>query len=175
VTTNILYIVVDADIARSSGNTEHPISIHARKVLEEIKSNGHVCVMCPTLQAEWNKHKSNYATRWYTSMVARRKIKRGNYISDVKNHIELNVTESKIKNIAIKDAHLIDIALAESGIIISNDNNARVAFCEIGNGYKKIQTIIWLHSVKDSKFTTSFFSKRCFVPEDLCLKKIPLI
>lgn len=168
---NVLHIVIDADIARSSSTTEHPVSSHARKVLDEVKSHGHILVMCPKLNEEWKKHRSSYATKWLASMFAKRKVKVKSYNSDTRSHVETNVVDGKIKDIAVKDVHLIDIALSESKIITSNDNNARIAFCEIGKDYKIIQKVIWLHSVTDADFISSYLVKKCVVPETLYLKK----
>jgi hypothetical protein len=47
-----LSLVIDADIARSSGFSEHPNSSSARILLENVRHNGHYAAMSPTLRAE---------------------------------------------------------------------------------------------------------------------------
>jgi hypothetical protein len=43
-------LVVDADIMRASGASEHPVSKNARLVLERIRKGGHRLVQTPALK-----------------------------------------------------------------------------------------------------------------------------
>jgi hypothetical protein len=165
----VLNIVVDADVARASGRSEHPASSNSRKLLDEIMSYKHIVPMCSTLRSEWRKHNSLYAKKWFASMIARKKIKFVQPNCDVKDYILLHVPNGKVKSIAIKDAHLIDIALNDGLFVASNDDNARKAFCTISATYKNIQSIIWVNSINDQKFITKYLSKKCTVPNKFYL------
>jgi hypothetical protein len=98
VATRTLIIVIDADIARSSGTSEHPVSSNARKLLNLVRSEGHHIAMCPMLRAEWKKHQSGYAARWLSSMIAKRKVKFITHESELKVYIETNVANIKCKD-----------------------------------------------------------------------------
>jgi hypothetical protein len=159
-----LSLVIDADIARASGISEHPTSSSARILLENVRNNGHCAAMSPTLLEEWKQHKSLFASKWLASMVAKKKVKFIRPDSAVATHIADNIIDEKVKKIAIKDAHLIDGALSQSKIILSNDNNARRAFCSISTEYGPMTTVVWFHSVSDKAFISRYLQSVCFVP-----------
>jgi hypothetical protein len=167
-----LNLVIDADIARSSGLSEHPVSSGARKLLDLVKTTGHCVVMCPILRAEWNKHQSIYAQKWFASMIAKKKVKFITHESKVKQFIEENVSDEKLREIASKDSHLVDAALLEDKFIASNDCRARNAFCEISVQHKILEDLVWLHSCSDYDFIEKYLSKSCFIPQEKFLKKL---
>jgi len=168
--TRTLNIVVDADIARASGTSEHPVSSGARKVLDNITQTGHSAAMCPILMSEWRRHRSGYATKWLSSMIAKKRIKFVSPGSETKTFIENSSVDERTKEVSVKDAHLVDSALAESNLIASNDNIARNAFCLISPLLRNIESVIWLHSVNDKDFLESYLTRSCFVPEQYYLK-----
>jgi hypothetical protein len=172
VATRTLSIVIDADIARSSGTSEHPVSSNARKLLNLVQSEGHCIVMCPMLREEWKKHQSGYATRWLSSMVAKKQVRFITHKSELQLYIETNVADIKLREIAMKDAHLVEAAFLESKIIASNDVKARDAFCEISLIHRILEQVIWLHSITDNDFIKNYLSKSCFVPTEKFLKKL---
>jgi len=49
--------VVDADVARAAGLSEHPVSKGARSVLQAILNSDARAVFCPKLKEEWKQHK----------------------------------------------------------------------------------------------------------------------
>lgn len=73
--SNPISIVIDADIARSSGTSEHPVSSGSRALLDSVTKNGHKIVICPKLMNEWKNHRSLFARKWLASMIAKRKVK----------------------------------------------------------------------------------------------------
>jgi hypothetical protein len=172
VASKSLNIVIDADIARSSGTSENPTSSSARKLLDLVKDEGHFVVMCPILRAEWNKHKSIYSKIWLSSMIARKKVKFITHESKIKQFIEENIFDEKLREIASKDSHLVDAALLEDKFITSNDCHARKAFCEISAHHKVLEELVWLHSCLDYDFIEKYLSKRFFIPQDKFLKKL---
>lgn len=162
---SILSFVVDADIARSSGETEHPVSSGSRKVLEFISSGGHNLALCPTLRGEWKKHRSAFATRWMAAMVARKKVLFINPSTEILDYIESEEADGKEKDIALKDAHLLDAAREVDKIVASNDDRARNAFCNISERKKIISEIIWLHAVRDNECISSGILLGAFIPD----------
>lgn len=148
--SNILSLVVDADIARSSGMTDHPVSRNSRESLEFIINNDLKLAMCPELLSEWRKHRSMFAKKWLASMYAKRKVVMIKPISEAKIKVDNSVITPKENSIASKDAHLIDAALFADKVILSNDDNARKVFCKISENYKELKSIRWFNVIKHS-------------------------
>jgi|GEM_PF-1684590 hypothetical protein len=158
-------VIIDADIARSSGMAEHPVSSGSRALLNTVSQNGHMLAMCPTLGAEWKKHRSLFAAKWLASMTAKKKINRINPKAITNTLIDKNLKKDKEIAIALKDAHLIDGALAADSIIASNDNVARNVFCQLSDSCGDLRNIKWFNAVDDQDFVKSYFLTDCFVPK----------
>lgn len=159
------HFVIDADIARASGETVHPVSSSCRAVLSAIKSSKHNISMCPTLLSEWRKHNSKFAKMWLSSMIAS---KRASIIENkniIKEEIYNSITESREKDIALKDAHLLDIAIEHDQIITSNDNTARKVFSDMSPTIPKIKNIAWFNAVADKDFITTKLVSEDYIPK----------
>lgn len=159
-----LSFIIDADIARSSGTSEHPVSSGSRKLLENLARNGHKAAMCPSLRIEWRKHQSLFATKWLASMVAKKKIVFIKPPERIKKFIEDNIEDCKDKEIALKDSHLIDAALEVDKIIASNDNVARNVFCNYSLRQGEIGAISWFNAVSDSAFISETLMSGGYIP-----------
>jgi hypothetical protein len=158
-------VIIDADIARSSGMTEHSVSSGSRALLNTVSQNGHMLAMCPTLGAEWKKHRSLFATKWLASMVAKKRIKRINPQATTNTLIINNLKKDKEIAIALKDAHLIDGALVVDNIIASNDDIARNVFCELSISCGSLRNIKWFNAIADRDFVTDYLVSDCVVPK----------
>lgn len=158
-------VIIDADIARASGMSEHPVSSGSRALLDTVSKNGHKAAMCPTLMAEWKEHRSLFARKWLASMIAKKKV---NFIKppSIASGLITNYLERE-KSIAIaeKDAHLIDGALEVDKIIASNDDIARNVFCDLSKNCGNLRTIKWFNAIKDRDFVSNYLESDCFVPE----------
>ena len=162
-------VIIDADIARSSGASEPPVSSGSRALLDSVSKNGHKAAMCPTLMAEWNKHRSLFARRWLSSMIAKRKVDFIKPEAITIDSIDRHLINEKSIAIAKKDVHLIDAALATDRVIASNDDIARNVFCELSRNCGNIRTIKWFNAITDRDFVSNFLLSDCFVPEKYCI------
>jgi len=140
-------LVIDADIAHSAGESDHPVSGNCRNFLEAVRENGHKLIMTKEIRDEWNRHQSNYSTRWRALMVSRKQV---NMIRIGKNE----KTESDLPNwgltdkqerIALKDCHLIDAALKSGKIVASGDNTARDVFSVASENKTMLKSLIWVN------------------------------
>lgn len=141
--------VIDADIARSAGETEHPFSKNCRLFLSEIKSLEKKVCFNDKLKDEWNKHKSIYAKKWLASMYARRKVelyKPNITLCSAVEESHLSINEKKI---AIKDLHLVELSCYLDKTIASGDDKARLVFVKLTKESKIINRIIWINPKKD--------------------------
>ncbi len=138
-------IVIDADIMRSAGTSEHPHSRTAREVLETIRDGNHRMVKCAPLRAEYRKHQSRFATTWLATMTARKQSVHWTYEEDAvlrKTLVKALPPDSPSKEIAVlKDAHLLEAAAATGKRIISKDKTARDLFrlaCPVRGSHRHI-------------------------------------
>jgi hypothetical protein len=117
-------LVIDASIARSAGETQHPVSKCCRDTLVEILEVCHKIVMTQEIKEEWKKHRSRFAATWLSSMVARKKLinVEAKDLKALFNVIDdMKFTEGQV--IAIrKDFHLVEAALVTDKTILSLDN-----------------------------------------------------
>jgi len=147
-----LMLVIDADIAHSTGKSDHPVSSNCRNFLEAVRENGHKLIMTKEIRDEWNRHQSNYSTRWRALMVSRKQVNMIRIDENKKTESDLpnwGLTDKQEK-IALKDCHLIDAALQSGKIVASGDNTARDVFSVASKKEKKLRTLIWVNP-KDGK------------------------
>ncbi|MDV3057485.1 hypothetical protein [Pseudomonas paracarnis] len=162
--------VVDADVARAAGASEHPVSKGARDVLKAILNSEARAVFCPTLRAEWKKHKSLYSAKWQSSMTAKKKIDRVEIASSVSEIIDAAEVSDAQKLIANKDAHVVDAAILVRSIIASNDNAARAVFKILGRFSGTIGELIWVSPTSDCERIVALVGSSDYVPVEWILK-----
>lgn len=152
--------VVDADIARSAGESVHPVSSTSRKVMQVLLSSDNAAVaFCPKLKDEWSKHSSKFSKIWLSSMIARRKIIRVSPALVVGDEIDSSHLNQAKKKIAQKDAHLVDLALHSNCVIASNDNIAREVFSELSLSSGVIRNTFWVSPASDSIKLCDYLSR----------------
>jgi hypothetical protein len=114
-------IVVDTSVARSVGETEHPVSSSCRKWLIDILEICHQVILSEGLNEEWKRHESKFTRIWKRSMAARGKPVR---ISE-KNPINIDFSNLRPResDAIKKDLCLIEPALSSNGdgIIVTCD------------------------------------------------------
>lgn len=62
-------LVIDANVVRAAGETEHTVSSACRKFLDAVARFEHRVVMTTEIQQEWRDHASRYARKWLTRIV----------------------------------------------------------------------------------------------------------
>lgn len=152
-------IVVDADIARSAGETQHPVSSACRKALILIREHNHSLIACPLLRSEWKKHASAFAKKWLTSMIARKQVDFVDPPPVFSNALSALDFDHRLKTIALKDAHLVDAARAQGSFITSRDDNARSSIRCIQQLRELYQGIIWINPVTELEVLEDWLTK----------------
>lgn len=117
-------IVIDADIARSSGdgNNRSQVSTDCHLYLKSVEDCRHSAAFDSRLAEEWDKHQSGYARKWRYGMLSRDKIA----FSDEKTYhiskaLESQAIDEFIRNIITKDIHLAEIAIQFDFVIATKD------------------------------------------------------
>ena len=148
-------LVIDACVARSAGEREHPTSEACRTYLKEILAICHKIVMTQEIRAEWEKHQSRFSKKWLVQMIAKKKFVpiQVNLETDLWDQAEL-IESEKHRAAILKDLHLIEAAIATDKIIISTDDR----FYQLVDNFlqaPKIKELIWKNPCKDP-FPQSF-------------------
>ena len=139
-------LVIDADVAHSAGESEHPISSACRKFLDTVLSVGHHVVMSEAIQEEWRRHRSRYSLKWLTRMSARRRVDRNKIErdEDLRERID-EVVPPEQKEDVDKDVHLIEAAVATDRLVASQDERARGAFGNASANVGELKQIVWVN------------------------------
>lgn len=158
-------LVIDADIARSSGLTEHPVSSGSRDMLDLVYTTASEAYFCRTLLDEWNKHQSKYTRMWRVKMYSAKRIKIVRHTDATKQVLSL-IPECAKQKAAIKDSHLIDTSNASGKIIISNDDTARNAFSSLLAGNGLISGVYWMSPLSSMNDIKDYVIKNKIIPNN---------
>jgi hypothetical protein len=145
-----MLLVVDASVARSAGETEHPVSSCCRNSLLAILTICHRVVMTEAVQNEWNRHTSRFTRKWFRSMVAKKKVHRceGLQLSHVDEACEgLSAAEQDGLR---KDLCLVEAACAGDGIVVTRDDAIQGIWHKCHNRLCAPKSITWINPVTDS-------------------------
>jgi hypothetical protein len=162
---NPSHAVVDADIARASGVSEHPVSKSARDVMIGIKEFGIGVAFCPILLDEWKKHRSVFATKWLATMIAKKKFHLIASANVSAHEVEKTALTENQRNIALKDAHVVDIAISTGNFIASNDKNARAIFAIVAANSLLLKELIWVIPLDCSVELSTILSDGGYTPK----------
>lgn len=144
-------LVIDADVASSSGETEHPTSIHCRQFLQQVLSLGCRIGMTDELRVEWSAHQSLFALNWLAAMTKRELVEE---LSGVENKSLRDAlfepgTTANLRKELLKDAHLLEAAIAFGKRVASRDEKARKRFGRISHDVPAIGKICWVNPDKE--------------------------
>lgn len=142
-------LVIDASVARSAGETDHPVSSACRRTLSTVLKVCHRVVMCKEIVREWEKHQSRYSSIWLAAMQSKGKIVRIEIPeeSSLSERLwRLDVGEKRIKAM-LKDVHLVEAARQTDFRILSGDEAARGLFCSASEQIDELKPIHWINPV----------------------------
>lgn len=147
-------LVIDASIARASGGkgAVHPKAADTRNFLVTVLQICHKAVMTPAVRDEWDKHQSNFARKWRSSMVAKKKL----LLVDVPENDEIRnqVTSANIgqkqKNAMLKDCHLLEAAIANDFRVISLDDTVQELFKNELN-FPEVNNVLWVNPTVEAQ------------------------
>ena len=142
-------IVVDCGIAHAAGSEEaiHPTSRRCRDFLKSMRQVGHRLGWSSAVAEEWHRHRSAFASKWWVSMHARKKVVAVSAKEDSRLRDVLTKSSSKktAREAMLKDAHLLEAAIAAEMRIASLDDTVRRLFAVAAQQHKAIQRIVWVN------------------------------
>jgi hypothetical protein len=142
-------LVVDASVAQSAGETEHPVSSCCRNALVSIRDICHRVIMTKAIREAWRHHASNLATSWLASMYAKKKVYKceGVQLSRVEDACDgLSVTEQDGLR---KDLCLLEAACAGDGIIVTRDEVIQAIWHKCHDRLGVPKPITWINPIAD--------------------------
>jgi hypothetical protein len=142
-------LVVDASVAHSAGETEHPVSSCCRDSLFAILTICHRVVITEAIQNEWNYHMSRFTRKWFRSMVARKKIHRC-------EGVRLGHVDEACRGLSAaeqdglrKDLCLVEAACAGDGIVVTRDDVIQAIWHKCHDRLGAPKPITWINPVAD--------------------------
>lgn len=140
-------IVIDADIMRAASISEMPPASHAMRALEAIRNGTHKMAWSTPLVAEYKKHESRYSATWRASMLAQKRHQFWEHKDDPelrKSLVAAQPEQATAQEIAVlKDAHLLELANATNGRIVSKDATAKNLFRRACPVLGRYRTTLW--------------------------------
>lgn len=106
--------------------------------------------MTEAIQNEWDRHQSRFARLWRVSMVARRKLHIIDVVFDDRLREKISRVAARVKDreAMLKDAHLIEAAIATDQIVISLDETSRSLFVAAALRVGEISRVLWANPDK---------------------------
>jgi hypothetical protein len=128
-------LVIDASIAGSATEKEHPEAKFCLNFLTRVRDLKYHVVMNEKILEEWNRHQTRYSFQWITYMTERKRVFKGRIARNESLRRRMS-TEAMLK-----DAHLLEAALATDTRIVSKDDTARNSF----RGIPYVRLVVWVN------------------------------
>jgi hypothetical protein len=152
-------LVVDASVMRAAGGEEatDPAPAHARDALKAILTICHRVCLSMELRAEWKRHRSRFAWRWWRQMYATRKVvdceppSCAAILDDIRSFP--SITRSEIDAVE-KDIHLIAVALAADQTVLSWDSRVAAVIRKVCADRRTVTSravahVLWVNPIID--------------------------
>src|SRR5437868_1270443 len=127
-------LVIDASIAHAAGTLESrdPTGMHCRDFLMTVRGVCHRMAWSEAIAAEWNEHQSSFAAQWLVCMMNITKLRpvKDELSEELREAIE-DSEDPNVVAIMLKDAHLIEAALATDSRLAALDETARGHFSRL--------------------------------------------
>ena len=157
-------LVVDACVLRSAGSSGKPTPSECRAILEEIKNNRMRVSIDVELLSEWRRHRSKYSTTWISAMFSRRLVEQLSLFSGKSSSIQNAISKlgEPDRSIALKDIHLLKIAVDRGYCVISCEKRCRAAFHKAAIYCCEISKVFWIFPFELS--ACDAIAGRCAMP-----------
>ena len=145
-------LVIDADVLRAAGGEDatHPVSKHCRDFLVAVLEICHRAALTAELAEEWRQHESRFARMWRARMRRKGKVCDIEDVEDdaLRDDIDRAAASWEHGSRMLKDAHLLEGALATDKAIVSRDGRARTFFAALTEAVARIRRVMWVDPVE---------------------------
>lgn len=153
-------LVIDASIAFAAGGLEsrQPIGVTCRDFLIAVRGICHRMAWSEVIKAEWDKHESAFALQWRLSMMKLKKLRpvKDELHEDLRDAIGTHSEDQNVAEIMLKDAHLIEAALATDRRIVSLDEAVRGHCRRLAATFDILQRVVWANPVLEDEQVTEW-------------------
>lgn len=138
-------LVVDACVAMAAGATEGRAG-QCRRFLLEMYGGLLLFVLSPAIRKEWDEHQSSFARSWRVRMYGRRLVRSINPPCDTQRRAAWSKVHSgaRAQEALLKDAHLLEAAIATDRIVVSCDKTARQLYGLSAQTAPELKQVVWL-------------------------------
>lgn len=145
--------VVDTNLARAASESEHPTSDACRRVLELMLTNEHKVVLSYPQYQEWLRHTSRFTKRWITRMASAKlwHVLSPEPDSGITDRIYQLECTAPARQEMLKDAHLLENALATDDVVLSMETNVLRLFCTHVQALQVPRPVAWVNPTEDVK------------------------
>ncbi len=147
-------VVIDASVARAAGGADgtHPVGQRCRQFLMRTKSVCHRIAMDEMLLDEWKKHQSTFASTWLVEMQSMKKLVKVPTPSESSIAAAITAVQIRdgVKQVMLKDAHLLECSLATDRIVASLDDTVRGHFGRLSRSTSELSTVVWVNPAEEA-------------------------
>jgi len=141
-------IVIDADVARSAGNSPDSSGVAkaCRDFLQAVLDICHHAVWTPEIAAEWKRHASRFSRKWRVQMVGRRKLDEMEAlpVAGLESRVIATNDQGLLPEEISKDMHLVYAAIAAESPVASCDTAIRRRLVKALPRASELQSVIWV-------------------------------
>lgn len=142
-------LVLDASVARAAGTleTQHPTGALCRDFLMAVRSVCHRMAWSEAIRAEWDEHQSAFAGTWLVSMMTLRKLRpvREEPVEELRETIRGHSKDEGVAAVMLKDAHLVEAALAIDFRVASLDDTVRGHYSRLTGRFALLRRVLWVN------------------------------
>jgi hypothetical protein len=142
-------LVIDTSVARAAGpeDAAHPTAKHCRDFLLAVLDICHRATFSDAIAEEWRNHQSGFARQWRVSMFARKKIDRLDIPEDdaLREQLKQAAASEKQQAAMLKDAHLLEAAVARGMRVAALDETVRNYFRQAALSVRVIRQVCWVN------------------------------
>lgn len=138
--------IVDSCVLHGASQSGAADATSCVKTLDTIRVKKHSVVVSRELWDEWQEHLSKYSAIWQSEMFSRGQI----VFAEPSNHhfFELKNAAASLRadlqTIAIKDLHVLSLAVSANAIVISCEVACRRIFVTLGRIYQPVAGVYWV-------------------------------
>jgi hypothetical protein len=107
----------------------------------------------PAIKVEWDRHQSSFALQWLVTMMNLQKLwhVKDEQSEQLRDAIQGHSLDLNLTAIMLKDAHLLDAALATDSRVASLDDTARGHFRRLAAKLDALKSIMWVNPVVEKE------------------------
>ena len=149
-------LVIDSSVVRAAGGegAVHPTSKRCRDFLKALLKICHRVVLSDDIKREWDSAgASRFSQKWLTQMTGRGKVVklRNTRNDELRQDIRESAKTERERREMLKDAHLIEAALATDKTVASLDENARSSFRHISTAVPELKPVVWVNPANEDE------------------------